>query len=266
MADPLPADIEVALRRDDRLAGARIEYHAEVGSTNDLALDRATAGAPEGLAILADLQHAGRGRRGRAWFSPAGAGLYLSLVTRPPRDRLPVVTLVAGIAAAEAVAAVTGLPARLKWPNDLVVGRPWKKLGGVLCEGVTSGAGAGAVVVGIGINLRPAAFPPDVADRATSIEGELGRHADRDVLAVELIARTLAGVAALREAPTGAVRDRWRALAAPGTFGAAVRWDGPSGGQRGVARDIDDAGALLVDAGGRMERLIAGEVTWERLG
>lgn len=260
-------DVARAVAGDPRLAGVgRLEHHAEVDSTNDLALARAAAGAPEGTAVLADLQRAGRGRRGRSWFSPAGAGLYLSIVTRPPQDGLSLVTLIAGMAAARAVTTTTGLPVQLKWPNDLVVGRPWRKLGGVLCEAVTAGADVGAVVMGVGVNLRPTAYPPEVADRATSIEGELGREADRTALVVELLAGVLDGMARLRREPNHQwVRESWRTLAAPGSLGAAVRWHDQDGERRGLARDIDVDGALLVDADGRRERIVAGEVIWERL-
>lgn len=266
-AEAPPLDVADALEGTDRLgAFAHVEYHAEVESTNDLALARATSGAPEGWSVLADLQRAGRGRRGRSWFSPPGAGLYLSTVLRPPREALSLITLVAGMAAAQAVTAATGLPVHLKWPNDLVVGRPWRKLGGVLCEGVTAGAGAGAVVTGIGINLRPASYPPDIADRAASIEGELGRAADRGALVVELLAQLRAGVTRLREpGGQGWVRDAWRALAAPGSLGAEVRWADAAGARRGIARDIDEDGALVVERDGRRERIVAGEVVWERL-
>lgn len=267
LADALLSAFAHAAARDPRLAGAGpLEHHAEVDSTNDLALARAAAGAPEGTAVLADLQRAGRGRRGRAWFSPPGAGLYLSIVARPRQERLSLVTLVAGMAAAQAVTGITGLPVQLKWPNDLVVGRPWRKLGGVLSEAVASGASVGAVVLGIGINLRPAAYPPELADRATSIEGELGRETDRAALVIETIAGVLDGMARLRREPDHLwVRESWRALAAPGSFGAAVRWSDQDGERRGLARDIDEDGALVVEADGARQRIVAGEVTWERL-
>jgi len=267
LADPLPHDIASAIDGSDRLSGgAHLEYHAEVTSTNDIALAKAAAGAPEGYAVLADQQRAGRGRRGRVWFSPPGAGLYLSVVTRPPTARLSLVTLVAGIAAARAVTDVTGLPVRLKWPNDLMVGRPWMKLGGVLCEAAgLPDDGAAAVVIGTGINLRPAAYPPDVGDLATSIEGELARAADRGALTAELLANVRDGVRRLRDEPDVAwVRDAWRALAADGAFGAAVRWRDGDDERRGIARDIDEDGALVVEAGQTTARIIAGEVIWER--
>ena len=144
VSDTLPPDLIHALvSAEPRLAGfARLRYFAEVDSTNDIALALCNAGAPEGTSVLADVQHAGRGRRGRTWFSPPGAGLYLSVVVRMGESArtLPLLTLAAGVAAADAVAATSGLPLELKWPNDLVIGRPWRKLGGLLCEAVGAGS------------------------------------------------------------------------------------------------------------------------------
>src|SRR6185295_3237561 len=181
--EPLPPDLARAIA--DAAPGlgpfAHVTYLAETASTNDVALSLAATGAPEGTAVLADLQRAGRGRRGREWFSPPGAGMYLSVVVRPGSlaGRLSIVTLAAGVAAAQAVHASTSLPVELKWPNDLVIGRPWRKLGGLLCESVGAGASVDAVVVGIGINVRSASYPLELADRATAIETELGRAVDR---------------------------------------------------------------------------------------
>jgi BirA family biotin operon repressor/biotin-[acetyl-CoA-carboxylase] ligase len=173
-------------------------------------------------------------------------------------------TLAAGVAAARALVAATGLQAELKWPNDLVVGRPWRKLGGILCEAVGSAA-VSAVVIGTGVNLRHLAYPPELAGRATSVEGELGRAADRAAIAAELLAAQAAVVEALRDGRAGDVRDAWRQLGRNGLGAAPVRWQDRHGERRGLARDIDDDGALLVDVDGRRERLVAGEVIWERL-
>ncbi len=121
---------------------------------------------------------------------------------------------------ARAIRAATGLDVELKWPNDVVLGRPWRKLAGVLCE--ASGVGderVAAVVVGIGVNLQPAAYPPDIADRATSLEAELGRGVERPALVVEILAgladvtrRLWAGEGAWVAGRVAAVRPRraWR--------------------------------------------------------
>jgi BirA family biotin operon repressor/biotin-[acetyl-CoA-carboxylase] ligase len=269
MSDPLPPDLAHALvSAEPRLAGfARLHYFAEVDSTNDVALTLGRAGAAEGTCVLADMQRRGRGRRGRSWFSPPGAGLYLSVVVRegPERDVMPLLTLGAGVAAADAVTAMTGLPVELKWPNDLVVGRPWRKLGGLLCESGGTGAPTEAIVIGLGVNLRHAAYPRELADRATSVEGELGRPADRSALVVEWLARVREVVERLREGGQEWVRAEWRRLARAGLGGAPVRWCDQSVERRGRACDIDERGALLVESKGRVERLIAGVVQWEQL-
>src|SRR5262245_33209045 len=153
MSDRLPTDLAEALESSASRLGdfSRLHYFGEVGSTNDVALALAAAGAGEGTAVLTDQQRTGRGRLGRTWFSPPGAGMYLSVIVRPgDADWLSLTTLAAGVAVARAVASVSALPIGLKWPNDLVIGRPWRKVGGVLCESAGSGSEIDAVVVGIG--------------------------------------------------------------------------------------------------------------------
>lgn len=267
MSDPLPPDLADALHAaGSRLGGfAQLMYLAETDSTNDVALAMAAAGAPEGAAVLADSQHAGRGRRGRSWFSPPGAGLYLSVVVRPGDAGGPLsfLTLAAGVAAAEAVVAATALPVELKWPNDLVVGRPWRKMAGVLCEAVGVGARVDAIVVGVGINLRPAAYPREIADRATSIETELGRPIERAPLVVECLARLRAATDAVRDGRRDAVAAAWRRFGRAGLGRAPVRWHDHGDERHGLAIDIDPDGALIIERDGRRERVIAGEVVWD---
>src|SRR5262249_11124760 len=156
MFDPVPDDLAGALSAAaPRLGGfGHLHFRAETGSTNDDAIGLAHHGAADGTCVLADAQRTGRGRRGHAWFSPPVAGLYLSVCVRlrAASVTLSLVTIAAGVAVAEAVTASSGLPVELKWPNDLVVGRPWRKLGGLLCESVGSGGRIDAVVVGLGIN------------------------------------------------------------------------------------------------------------------
>jgi BirA family biotin operon repressor/biotin-[acetyl-CoA-carboxylase] ligase len=270
MSHPPPADLADALASAAPRLGSfgQLQFHATVDSTNDLALALAAAGAPEGVSVLADAQRLGRGRRGQTWFSPAGAGIYLSVIVRPvgAAPALSLVTLGAGVAVARAVRAATGLDVELKWPNDVVLGRPWRKLAGVLCEasGVADDSVA-AVVVGIGVNLQPAAFPPDLVDRATSLEAELGRAVDRTPLVVEVLAGLAEVTRRLWAGEREWVAGEWRRFGRAGLGGAAVRWNDRGMARRGAARDIDLDGALVVDADGRAERLVAGEVAWERL-
>jgi BirA family biotin operon repressor/biotin-[acetyl-CoA-carboxylase] ligase len=267
MTERLPDDVARAIAAEAPRLGAfaALTYVAEVGSTNDHALRLAAAGAPEGASVLADLQRDGRGRRGRTWFSPAGSGIYLSVVLRPsgPPAALPLVTLAAGVAAARGIAHATGVRAELKWPNDLVVGRPFRKLGGILCE-AAGNADVTAVIAGIGINLQPAAYPPELRDRATSIESELGRSVDRGAAVAAILGELGEWTHLLWRGETTRVCEEWRRLARGTLGGEPVSWKDGAEGRRGIARDIADDGALLVDAGGRIERIVSGEVTWER--
>jgi BirA family biotin operon repressor/biotin-[acetyl-CoA-carboxylase] ligase len=267
--ESLPDDLAAALNAAaSRLGGyGAVRYVVETGSTNDVALALAAEGAPEGTAVLADLQTQGRGRRGRVWFSPPGAGLYLSVVVRTQAllPALSLVTLAVGVAAADAIEVAAGLRIELKWPNDLVIGRPWRKLGGILCESSGVASDPDAIIIGLGVNLRSAAYPPDLAARATSLESELGRQIDRATVVVEYLAALNAAITALRGGGAAGVRARWRSLASVGLGGAAVHWRDGDALATGEARDIDDDGALVVDRDGRAERLVAGEVTWERL-
>jgi BirA family transcriptional regulator, biotin operon repressor / biotin---[acetyl-CoA-carboxylase] ligase len=237
----------------------RLQYFPIIGSTNDVAADLAAAGDEEGTVVFAGAQSAGRGRRGRSWFSPPGAGLYVSTILMPARARdagraRMLTTLAAGVAIAEGIAAATGLRAALKWPNDLFVAR--RKLAGILAEGV-----ADAVVLGYGINVGPAAYPRDLADRVTSLESELGRPVDRPRVFAETLAALAVRYDDLLAGRFDAILDAWRARA-PACQGARVSWTSSGGPQTGTTAGIDDQGALLVRIGDRIERVVAGEVIW----
>jgi BirA family biotin operon repressor/biotin-[acetyl-CoA-carboxylase] ligase len=160
----------------------------------------------------------------------------------------------------------------LKWPNDVVIGRPWRKLAGLLCEGTGTAGHLDAVVVGIGVNVNLAAYPPGLARRATSLEAELSRPIDRASIVIAILAGLAQIADDLRERRTGAILAEWRRFGRACLGGAPVRWVDQGEERRGAARDIDADGALLVEpadmrAAGHagVERLIAGEVTWERL-
>ena len=267
-AEAPPDDVAVALRVSTAARGRFGEpaiFLAQTASTNDVAAALAERGAAEGTMVLAQAQTAGRGRLGREWVSPPGAGLYLSLVIRDIRA-IPLLTLAAGVAVADGVRDATGLPAALKWPNDVVVGAPGapggqRKLAGVLAEGSTSGGVLQYAILGIGVNVRPAAYPPAIADRASCLERELGRPVDAGpVLAAMLVALNrqmlrLAGGAA------GDVLARWRELA-PSAQGCRVEWTTEGGSRQGITAGIDAAGALLVSTPGGLHRIVSGELRW----
>lgn len=268
---PVPAELEAALARvAPRLdgIGRQVRFFETTGSTNDVAATVAARGNGEGAVVIADAQTSGRGRRGRTWFSPPGAGLYVSMVLTPGRARLAperattLLTLTVGVALCEAVQRASGLATDIKWPNDLLVGR--RKLAGILAEGVThpEAKSVQSVVVGYGINVSPAAYPAELSDRVTSIESELGRPVDRYVVCAETIASIAERYRALLDADFDAILDAWRRHA-PGSRGARVEWDTPAGVRHGTTVDIDGQGALIVRTREGTERLVAGEVRWD---
>jgi BirA family biotin operon repressor/biotin-[acetyl-CoA-carboxylase] ligase len=271
--DPLPAGFAEALAAaGDRLSplGDRIIFFHTIGSTNDVALALAMDGDADGAVVIADGQTTGRGRLGRKWFSPPGSGLYVSTVLRPstaradPQRATGLLTLAAGLALAEAIEAATGLRVDIKWPNDLLVAR--RKLGGILAEAVgverpEAQRGVTSVVVGYGINIRSTAYPPDLRDRATSLETALGRPIDRAAMCAETLAAVSRRYRDLLAGRFDAILDGWRGRA-PGSSGARVTWSTPSGPRSGVTAGIDGRGALLVRVGDDVETILGGELTW----
>lgn len=264
----MPADVSQALARVSVRAGAigQCMYWIEsTPSTNDAAARLAESGADEGTTVVAEMQTAGRGRHGRVWFSPPGAGLYVSVIVRPAaaittgENPASLLTLASGVAVAEAVRAVTGLPAEIKWPNDVMIGR--RKLAGILAESAVQGGVLEFVVIGLGVNLHPAAYPPELAPRATSIEAETSRPANRALMLAEILAALGERYADLRAGRFDAILSAWRHLAVS-LPGARVEWDSPAGVVRGRAQDIDRDGALLVKVNATLERIVAGDVRW----
>jgi len=231
------------------------------GSTNaDLLAAAAAAGAPEGSALVADHQRAGRGRLGRQWLTPPGSALAVSVLFRPPaaaRDRLGWLPLLSGLAVLDALDALApGVGAALKWPNDVLVGAGdgAAKVAGVL---VQAEPGAGAVVVGIGVNVSTPAADLPVGVAATSLAAA-GADVDRESLLQALLGRLGERYASWVDgtAPLDDLRARCS------TLGRDVVVDRPGGPLAGRAVDVDVAGRLLVRrADGTTEALDAGDVT-----
>jgi BirA family biotin operon repressor/biotin-[acetyl-CoA-carboxylase] ligase len=157
--------------------GRPIRWLEVTGSTNSDALDWAAAGGPEGALVVAGHQRAGRGRRGRGWVSEPGRSLLFSLILRPelPADRVALLTTAMGVACAEGIEMLTGLPSGTKWPNDVTVGG--RKLAGILVETRGSRSDAGLAIAGVGINVywSREEFPESIAESATSVAAEMDR-------------------------------------------------------------------------------------------
>jgi BirA family biotin operon repressor/biotin-[acetyl-CoA-carboxylase] ligase len=261
----LPADLApeaIRARLRTRAVGRSLQVLAQVGSTNDVALAARGAGAPDGFAVLADRQTAGRGRLGRTWESAAGVGIYTSVLLRPqaPADRAPLLTLAAGIAAAETVQAHTGLLPRLKWPNDIQL--DGRKLGGILVEGTTLEGRLNEAVVGIGLNVNQEAadFPAELRAGAVSLRMVLGRPVDRVDLVVGLYYSLEHWYRIFRDGEWRSILDRGRAWSA--VLGQPVEVRSSAGRWWGLAWDLDQDGALIVrDEGGALRRVVAAEVS-----
>ena len=172
----------------------------QLDSTNTEALKQARLGAEEGHCVVARQQTAGRGRHGRTWISPEGAGLYFSIVLRPKIEpkHLTLITLMAGVAVHDTLAEF-GLEPDIKWVNDLLVNE--KKIAGILAETTETDTGL-AVVVGIGINIKSSNFPPEIAETATSLENESDRTVTFSSLEETLI-RSFACLYEMLQRPDG---------------------------------------------------------------
>jgi len=267
-ATQLPDELAAALAAtaaERGVFGARLFYAAEVTSTNDLASAAAERGDPEGTTFVAGAQTAGRGRLGRSWFSPPGAGLYVSTIIRRPA-LTPWITLAGGVAVAEGIRRATGLPLQIKWPNDVVAvgGSGFKrrrKIAGILAEASSGARGVQHVILGIGVNLGLASFPPELADRASSVESELGRQVEPGPVLAAILAALNAIVSAIETAGPEPLLATWQALS-PSAHGAAIEWDGPAGAQAGISAGLAHDGALLARTANGIARIIAGEVRW----
>jgi BirA family transcriptional regulator, biotin operon repressor / biotin---[acetyl-CoA-carboxylase] ligase len=259
---------------------SRLEWLDRAGSTNDVVMRWLRDGTPQVCVAIADEQTAGRGRNGRSWTAPAGAGLLASAGftptwLEPVEDwKLAAIVSLAMATAAESVARLAPGTIRLKWPNDLVAQSEPNgavgKLAGVLGETEGLGTPEARAVIGIGINAAwaPSDFPRDLAASMTSLAGlSPGRRIDREVLADAFLGELGGLVEALREGRFPA--DAWRARQL--TNGNLVRLEWPDGrAETVVAEDVDTStGALLVRAPGdtgRPRSVVVGEIRHVRIG
>ncbi len=263
-------------RIDDRLSLERLRRHlttelvghhvyifGTVDSTNRVLAQMADRGAAEGTVVLAEAQTAGRGRHGSSWFSPEGANLYASILFRPritPRE-LALFAPIASLALAETVW-LEGAPARIKWPNDVVV--RGRKLGGVLVEAPVFSGRVVHVILGIGVNLNVqpgelAAGLGEAAEAAVSLREVLGRDVDRNVFAAALLSRLEKWHHTFLTRGPDAVRAAWQARDA--LHGHRLEARTGSAVCEGWCRGIDTDGGLIVeDDAGQAQHIFAGAV------
>lgn len=237
--------------------GRRLLYATTLTSTQDMARREAAEGAPEGTVVIAEEQTAGRGRLGRSWVSPPGDNLYLTLLLRPTLTGLRALTMVAPLACVQAAQDTTGVEARIKWPNDVLVNR--RKLAGILIDTELMGEQPEYTLVGIGLNVNmDVESQPEVASIATSLRAEAGREVPRE----EALASLLNSFEALyQKAGKGQeLREAWKARLE--TLGKRVNVRFGDIVEEGLAEDVDEEGNLLLRLpGGALRVVSAGEVT-----
>ncbi|MEJ2515873.1 MAG: biotin--[acetyl-CoA-carboxylase] ligase [Gammaproteobacteria bacterium] len=262
-----PLDPEAVRARLGRALGERLA-HLDVRPRVDSTSTRVLAAAPEGpgLAVcVADYQTAGRGRRGRRWLSPPGAGVCLSVACRLAQapSGLGGLALAVGVATVAALERLGAAGLALKWPNDLL----WKerKLGGILIELRGEAQGPTLAAVGVGINHRfPQAARRRVEDGRALPPADLaeicGHPPPRAVVATEVVTAVDRALVRFESGGLDAFRDDFARLDA--LRGRQVHGAGPAGGQSGIARGVDDMGALLLEQpDGSVIRVTAGEVS-----
>jgi len=259
----LPAEIAQRLRT--ARIGRIVHHFDSIDSTNRHAMELARRGAVEGEVVIAESQTAGRGRLGRSFFSPSGVSFYGSIVLRPPIPpaRAPQITLIAGLAVAEAVERHSGMRPGLKWPNDVWLGP--LKVAGILTEMESEADRVLYVVCGPGVNLNVPRedFPPELRAIATSILASTGKHVDRAAFAADLFSSFERHYDDFVAHGFARIRDRWEAYSM--LTGRWVSVEGAGGEAEGRVVGIDDEGGLrLESARGRVQRAIAGDVTLKK--
>ncbi len=173
---------EIASRLRTKWAGRHLHCYEDISSTNMEAKKQAEEGEPHGTLVVADKQNAGRGRRGKAWESPAGSSVYMTILLRPEfsPDKASMLTLLMALAVGNAVTDVSGMEVKIKWPNDIVLNG--KKICGILTEMSAELDYIHHVVIGVGINVNQDNFPEEICATATSLYLESGEHHARAAL------------------------------------------------------------------------------------
>lgn len=254
--------VEIESLLDTSWVGKKLVFHRETGSTNIDAKGLAESGEKEGAVVVADRQTAGRGRRGRGWISPAGEGIYMTVMLRPQcrPDVASAMTLVMALAVLEAVREIVPQGCGIKWPNDVVVNG--KKICGILTEMSAEPDGVHYVVIGVGINVNHAQMADEISDMATSLYIEGGEILNRSRLVARVLhyfeknygifAKTW-DLSGLADKYNGSLVNR----------GRKVRVLDPKGEFDGTARGINEKGELIVvrEDDGEVVTVYSGEVS-----
>ena len=236
----------------------KMVYLERVDSTNRYARMLASEGAPHGTLVIANEQTGGRGRRGRSWISPAGEGIFMSLILRPQcaPEKTPMLSLQTALAVARAIHTVTGLEAKIKWPNDIVV--CGKKVCGMLLEMDFSEGRLQSVVAGVGINVHQTVFPDEIVRTASSLDLLSGRRIPRKAV-IDAFLREFEQTQKLME-DSGLFMDTYRAYSA--TLGQKVQVIALGETYTGTALEVTDSGSLIVlNEEGEHREVLAADVS-----
>ncbi len=257
----LPAEIAAALRTQV-MGRPELICLSKTDSTNLQAKARAAQGASQGTLVVAETQTLGRGRRGRAWFSPSGRNIYASLILRPGMApaQAPQITLMAAVAMAKTLRQEVQLEANIKWPNDILIND--KKIAGILTEISTDMDTVDYVVLGLGLNVNVSTqeIPADLRGIATSVLIEMGRPFPRIALLGALLNNIEQCYELLQKDGFAPIMAQWRRMS--DIVGAAVNVDVFTTRYTGIVAAVDDDGVLILeDAQGRRHRIYSGDVT-----
>lgn len=242
-------------------AGTEIFYREQTDSTNEWAKREGDAQASHGSIFWAGSQTAGKGRRGREWFSQDNSNLYFTILLRPDLEpgKISMLTLVMAYAVSLALKNVTGLDAFIKWPNDIVING--KKVCGILSEMKLRGTAAEYCVIGVGVNVGQSVFAEEIRDMAASLDTECGQKTDKKKLLEEILRIFFKEYEAFLAAGSlDFLKEAYDELLI--NKDKQVRVLDPKGEYEGIARGITATGELMVELyDGNLQQVYAGEVS-----
>jgi BirA family biotin operon repressor/biotin-[acetyl-CoA-carboxylase] ligase len=245
-----------------KFIGHQLHYYEEIGSTNDEAFLLGLSGAPEGTALIANKQSAGKGRMKRVWHSPAGSNIYTSIILRPKIEsaKAPQISILAGVAVADVLESYCPDRIKLKWPNDVLI--DGKKVCGILSQIKTAASEVDFIVLGIGINVNISysQFPKEICNLATSLAIETGREISRQELIISLYENLGKWYKHLMQDGFGRVKEKWLSMSP--MIGELVQVMFQEEAVSGKAIGIDEDGSLILLATGNKElKVSAGDAT-----
>lgn len=248
---------EVSYGLNTKFSGKNIYYFDSLSSTMDMAMQLGIKGASNGTLVLSETQTKGRGRLNRQWVSPKYKGIYLSLILKPkvPPSHSPILTLLSAVSVCEAIKEATGIEAKIKWPNDILINN--KKAGGILTELNAETDEVRFVAIGIGLNVNN--DKKSLISGATSIKEEKGEKVNRISLLQEILRKIEVNYFELNEKGAGFIADKWRHNNV--TLNNRVKVVYHKDEIEGRAIDIDvDGGLLLRKDSGITQKIMAGDV------